>query len=274
MIEPGSTIKPLIIYAGLHYNVINQDTIIDTAPGIIKLDDKEIKDWKFLGKVSSGDIIKYSSNIGAAKVSKMLSKKQLINNLEKFGFGQSLYLDLPGSSYGKLPAPNEISESEHHSIGYGYGISVSLMHLVNAYTILANEGYYTQLSYINNNELSFEQDHQLLDTKKTSIVVNMMKKVVHSDDGTGRKAIVDGYTTYGKTGTVRRLKNGEYNKNNHNALFVGMVGDPNPKYVAAVIIREPKDRQGSGGYHAAPVFGEFMQHIMRIVSNVEYAATR
>ena len=96
MIEPGSTIKPLIIYAGLHHNAINHDTIIDTAPGIIKLDDKEIKDWKFLGKVSSGDIIKYSSNIGAVRVSTMLSKKQLINNLEKFGFGHSLYIDLPG----------------------------------------------------------------------------------------------------------------------------------------------------------------------------------
>jgi len=274
LIEPGSTIKPLIIYAGLHHNTINHDTIIDTAPGVIKLDDKEIKDWKFLGKVSSGDIIKYSSNIGAARVSTMLSKKQLINNLEKFGFGHSLYIDLPGSRYGKLPTTNEISKSEHHSIGYGYGISVSLMHLVNAYTILANEGYYTQLKYINSNESYFERGHQLLDSKKTSIVLNMMKKVVHSDDGTGKKAKVNGYTTYGKTGTVRLLKNGKYNTNNHNALFVGIVGDPAPKFVAAVIIREPKDRQGSGGYHAAPVFGEFMQHIMRIDSNIEYAGSR
>ena len=91
---------------------------------------------KFLGKVSSGDIIKYSSNIGAARVSTMLSKKQLINNLEKFGFDIH-YIDLPGSRNGKLPTTNEISESEHHS-RYGYGISVSLMHLVNAYLILAN----------------------------------------------------------------------------------------------------------------------------------------
>ena len=45
----------------------------------------------------------------------------------------------------------------------------------------------------------------------------------------------------------------------HNALFVGILGDPSPKYVAAVIIREPKDREGSGGYHAAPMFGEFIQ---------------
>ncbi|GIR42773.1 MAG: hypothetical protein CM15mP53_06890 [Ectothiorhodospiraceae bacterium] len=61
------------------------------------MDNKEIKDWKYLGKVSTGDIIKLSSNIGAAKVSKKLSKKQLITNLDLFGFGQSLFINLPGS---------------------------------------------------------------------------------------------------------------------------------------------------------------------------------
>ena len=69
-------------------DVIDKSTIIDTAPGVIRLDNKEIKDWKYLGKVSTGDIIKLSSNIGAAKVSKKLTKKQLITNLDLFGFGQ------------------------------------------------------------------------------------------------------------------------------------------------------------------------------------------
>ena len=74
LIEPGSTIKPFIIYAGLENKVIEKSTIIDTAPGVIKLDNQEIKDWKYLGKVSTGDIIKFSSNIGAAKVSKNYQK--------------------------------------------------------------------------------------------------------------------------------------------------------------------------------------------------------
>ena len=119
LIEPGSTIKPFIIYAGLKNKVIDESTIIDTAPGVIKLDNKEIKDWKYLGKVSTSDIIKFSSNIGAAKVSKKLSKKQLISNLDLFGFGQSLFINLPGSKNGSLPSPNSLSETDHFSIGYG-----------------------------------------------------------------------------------------------------------------------------------------------------------
>ena len=76
----------------------------------------------------------------------------------------------------------------------------------------------------------------------------MMKEVVHSPDGTGKKARVNGYTIYGKTGTVRQIKDGSYDKNTHNALFIGILGDPKPKYVAAVIIREPKDKRAPGGF--------------------------
>jgi cell division protein FtsI (penicillin-binding protein 3) len=67
LIEPGSTIKPLIIYSGLQNKVITESTIINTAPGVIQLEDNEIKDWKYLGKVSPRDIIRLSSNIGAGK---------------------------------------------------------------------------------------------------------------------------------------------------------------------------------------------------------------
>ena len=271
LIEPGSTIKPFIIYAGLENKVIDESTIIDTAPGVIKLDKQEIRDWKYLGKVSTSDIIKLSSNIGAAKVSKKLSKKQLINSLDLFGFGQSLFINLPGSKNGSLPSPNSLSESDHFSIGYGYGLSVSLMHLVNAYTILANIGSQTQLRYITNTYP--DHNKQLLDGQISNIILDMMSEVVNSPDGTGKKASVSGYTVYGKTGTVRKIKNGEYKKNSHNALFIGILGDPKPKYVAAVIIREPRDREGSGGFHAAPVFGEFLQHTMRILDDIKYAGT-
>ena len=111
LIEPGSTIKPMIIYSGLENNVIDQNTVISTSPGVIKIEDKEIKDWKYLGDLIPKDIIKYSSNIGAAKISKKLSKKQVLSTLNNFGLGQSLFLDLPDSQIGNLPVSTELSES-------------------------------------------------------------------------------------------------------------------------------------------------------------------
>ena len=270
LIEPGSTIKPLIVYTGLENNVIHESTIIDTAPGIINLEGTEIKDWKYLGQVTPRDIIKLSSNIGAAKISSKLEKKELIKFLEKIGFGQSLFLNLPGAKNGSLPTPIELSDSEHFTLGYGYGLSTSLMHLISAYTTLANDGNRIQLKYISNNE-RFGDNENILNKKYTSIVLDMMKDVVHSENGTGKTAKVDGYTIYGKTGTVRQYIDGEYSKNRHNALFVGIIGNPSPQYVAAVMIRNPKVGEGSGGRHAAPVFSEFIQHSMRIINNINYA---
>lgn len=268
LIEPGSTIKPLIIYTALNHKIIDEYTIIDTAPGVIKLEDKEIKDWKYLGSINPTDIIRLSSNIGAAKISSKLSKKQLIDGLNKFGFGQSLFLNLPGSKNGTLPIASNLSESSHMSLGYGYGLSMSLMHLASAYTTLANYGERVSINYLNNSNKNNKES--ILDYKKSKKVLTMMKEVVHSKDGTGRKAAVQGYTVYGKTGTVRQLVDGEYVKNRHNALFIGILGDPEPKYVAAVIVRNPQNREGSGGAHAAPIFSEFMQHSMRILNDQNY----
>ena len=270
LIEPGSTIKPLIVYAGLEKNIIQESTVIDTSPGVIELEGKEIKDWRYLGQVTPREIIKLSSNIGAAKISSRLPKNELIKFLEKVGFGQSLFLNLPGAKNGSLPTSSELSDAEHFTLGYGYGLSTSLMHLISAYVTLANNGNRIELKYTNSNEV-YNNHEKLLNEKYTSMVLDMMKDVVHSDNGTGKKARVDGYTIYGKTGTVRQLIKGEYSKNRHNALFVGIIGNPLPQYVAAVIVRNPKTGEGSGGKHAAPVFSEFIQHSMRIINNIDYA---
>lgn len=270
LIEPGSTIKPLIVYAGLENEIIQSTSVIDTAPGVIELEGRQIKDWKYLGQVTPGDVIKLSSNIGAAKISSQLSKQELISFLDKIGFGQSLFLDLPGSKNGSLPVASDLSNAEHFTLGYGYGLSTSLMHLVSAYVTLANNGNRIQLKYLKDPE-NYISEERILSKMNSEIVVNMMKDVVHSDTGTGTKAKVDRYTIYGKTGTVRQIVEGEYSKNRHNAIFIGIIGDPSPEYVAAVIIRNPKKGEGSGGRHAAPVFSEFVQHSMRIINEINYA---
>ncbi len=274
LIEPGSTIKPLIVYAGLESNIIDESSIINTAPGVIELEDSQIKDWKYLGKVTPRDIIRLSSNIGAAKISKKLSKKELINHLNSFGIGQSLFINLPGTKNGTLPTSSDLSESEHFTLGYGYGLSTSLMHLISAYSTIANNGSRIQLNYLIDSENNESNNEMILNKKNSMIVLDMMKDVVHSSDGTGKKAKVEGYTVYGKTGTVRQFVKGNYSKNKHNALFIGIVGDPSPRYVAGVIIRNPKNKEGSGGIHAAPVFSKFIQHSMRIVNDLNYAKSK
>src|SRR5690606_1690562 len=77
-----------------------------------------------------------------------------------------------------------------------------------------------------------------------------MIRVVHTPNGTGRRAAVDGITIAGKTGTAE-VGGG---KSDH-AWFVGFVPAEAPRYAFAVVL----EHAGSGGSAAAPLAKEFIE---------------
>jgi cell division protein FtsI (penicillin-binding protein 3) len=260
--EPGSTIKPFTVYNTLIHNTFKEKDSISTSPGMMKIGKHEINDYKDLGDLSLEDIIRLSSNVGAAKISLANNKKNIHTTLEKFDFGKSLYFDFHGEEQGSLPHYSSWDDARHASIGYGYGLSTTLLHLANAYTILANHGKKIQLTYerINNRDIFYED---VLDEEVSKKIVNMMQSVV--ENGTAKKARLEKYTVAGKTGTVRIIKDGEYKKNSHLAIFVGITPVTNPEYVAAVVVRNPKNGPASGGKNAAPIFRDFMSHSLNLL---------
>jgi cell division protein FtsI (penicillin-binding protein 3) len=260
--EPGSTMKPFTIYTALETKVIDDDYMINTSLGF-QLQNKPLKDYKDLGTLDLEGIIQKSSNIGAATLSKKTNKEDIYNTLKGLDFGNSLYIDWPGEQSGSLHHYKEWSEDDHASIGYGYGISATLLHLANAYVTLANYGKKIQLTYekIHKNEIYYDE---VLNKNISKNIIKMMRSVVEKD-GTGRKAQLEKYSVAGKTGTSRIMANGKYSTNKHNAIFVGIVPASKPEYVAAVIVRNPKKGNASGGRHAAPIFKEFMSHSLNLL---------
>ena len=85
------------------------------------------------------------------------------------------------------------------------------------------------------------------------------------DSGTAKKAKLEKYTVAGKTGTVRIIKDGKYMKDSHLAIFVGITPVTYPEYVTAIIVRNPKNGQASGGKNAAPIYREFMNHTLNLL---------
>jgi len=260
--EPGSTIKPFTIYNALLNKTHNEKDIIKTSPGKLNIGKHEIEDYRDLGDLTLEDIIRLSSNIGAAKVSLKNDKKLIYNTLQDFDFGKNLYINLHGEQHGTLTHYSKWDEAVHATIGYGYGLSTTLLHLANAYTILANHGKKVQLTYekIKKDDIYYEK---ILDKNIAKKIISMMQTVV--DDGTAKKAQLDKYTVAGKTGTVRIIEDGKYKKNNHLAIFVGITPASNPEYVSAVIVRNPKNGQAAGGKNAAPIFKDFMRHSLNLL---------
>jgi len=88
--EPGSTMKPFAVAAGLELGVIDADTMIDTNPGFMKVAGGRVKDHKNLKTIDLATLLGRSSNVGAAKVAMKMDRADYWQILDAFGFGQSV----------------------------------------------------------------------------------------------------------------------------------------------------------------------------------------
>jgi cell division protein FtsI (penicillin-binding protein 3) len=83
--------------------------------------------------------------------------------------------------------------------------------------------------------------------------------------GTGKRAILDGYSSAGKTGTAQKIDaSGRYSHRQHIASFAGFAPVNNPAIVVLVVLDSPAGgypRDG-GGEAAAPVFARIAQQAL------------
>ena len=96
--------------------------------------------------------------------------------------------------------------------------------------------------------------HEVLSPEVAAQLRTMMEAVVDNDGGTGTQAAITGYRVAGKTGTGKRLIDGQYTSANYGS-FIGTAPAENPRYVIAVSADVPK---GTGGDVAAPAFAKMM----------------
>ncbi len=90
---------------------------------------------------------------------------------------------------------------------------------------------------------------------------SMMQKVVL--EGTGRKAILEGYSAAGKTGTAQKVDpaTGVYSKTKYIGSFAGFAPVNNPQIVVAVILDSAVGLH-QGGQVSAPVFRRVSQQVL------------
>jgi cell division protein FtsI (penicillin-binding protein 3) len=260
--EPGSTVKIFSAAAAIESGNIRAHDIFYCENGAYNIGRNVVHDIKKHGWLSLQQIVKYSSNIGAVKVSEKVGAKRLYMMFRKFGFGSKTGIDSPGETAGSLAHYRDWTSVDTGSIAFGYGVSVSAIQLVTAASAIANDGilmkpYLVQAITDQSGEPLKQFQPQAVRrvlTKKTALTVKTIMKTVTTKGGTGVNAALEGYTVGGKTGTTRKLdKSGTYSNTRYIASFVGFTPADNPRLAILVIIDEP---QGNyyGGTVAAPVF--------------------
>ncbi len=262
-LEPGSTIKPLMVAQALETHAFNAQSLIDTGPGYLQVGSWTVRDTHPVGVVDLAKLLAKSSNVGAALMGLKMGSQTLYEGYQNFGIGESIGLGFPGEVTGVLHPANKWRESDIAAAAYGYGVSMSALHLVRAYAALGNGGLMPQLSLVHRDRLP--PLRRATSAASANAVLAMMRGVV-SLDGTGSRAAVPGYSVAGKTGTVRKLKlTGGYEDSRHWSAFVGLIPANDPQLVGLVFVDEPTAGAYYGGLVAAPVFSAVMGGAARLL---------
>ncbi len=269
-IEPGSVMKPFVIAAALEEHLVTPETMIDCELGHWTVSGKTISDDHPKGVISVSDVIKYSSNIGAAKTGFMLGAERLLTYLSDFGFARSTGLNLPGEVAGHMRKADTIKPIELANTSFGQGITASPVQLAAAVATIANGGvrmkpYLVDAVLDRFGEVETyrapQEDRQVISAESARQVAQMMESVTE-EGGTGTRARIEGYLVAGKTGTAQKVTNGVYGKERISS-FVGFLPADRPEIAIAVSIDSPSIGSRYGGIVAAPVFSEIGSFTMR-----------
>lgn len=262
MFEPGSTVKPLTIVAGLESGKYEPDTIINTNPGYIKVGPKLLEDHRNYGSITVADVLKKSSQVGTTKIALSLDEHDVWGVFNRFGLGRSTGSGFPGESNGMLPNRPKWRPIERATFAFGYGLTVTNLQLAQAYSVFANRGMFQQVSLLKRTEKPVKQ--QVISAKIARQVVDMLEEVTELG-GTATRAQVDAYRIAGKTGTSHKAEAGGYAKDRYFALFAGVAPASNPRIVAVATIDEPHGDY-FGGLVAAPVFSKVVSDALRLLN--------
>ena len=268
--EPGSTFKVSVIAAALNEGIVKPDQIFDTENGRWLYQGKILRDYHAYPRLDVADILKKSSNIGAAKIAIMLGNEKLDRYLRNFNIGSKLGIDLPGEEGGILAPVTKWSPISSSRIAIGQGVSVTGLQMLGILCTIANDGM-TMKPYVIREVVA--ADGTVLLRRQPEVIgrpirpdtSQLMRKLlgrVCEEGGTGTKARVDGFRVAGKTGTAQKVIAGHYSETEYMASFVGFLPVEKPEIGMIVVFDEPQPLH-TGGAVAAPVFGEIAEQAVR-----------
>ena len=261
--EPGSTMKPFVVAAGLQSGQYRPATTIDTSPGLFRVGRHTVRDMHDYGVLDMTGVLRKSSNVAASKIALALEPETFWETLSGTGFGVSTGSGFPGEADGYLADFHRWREIERATLSYGYGLSATTMQLAQAYGVFANDGYRVPVTLLSREEPA--QQIPVFTPAVARVVRTMMESVVKKG-GTAPMAAVQGYRVAGKTGTVHKSVAGGYADDRYVSLFAGMAPASDPRLVAVVVINEPGKKDYYGGLVAGPVFSSVMAGALRLLN--------
>ena len=265
--EPGSTFKFVTAAASLDLGIVNNNRTFESgASWEVGGGRVRNSDGRVFGSISFLEAMERSDNITFAKLSVEMGPQQFHPYIQGFGFGQRLGVDFPGEIGGMVISPSRTGQTlQWANIGFGQGIAVTPLQLINAVAAIANGGslmrpYFVKEIRDAHGKLIKQFEPEVIGNpvsqKTASEVSQLLRSVVVN--GNGNRAEVAGYYVAGKTGTAEIPEGGGYGSGRITS-FVGFAPVDDPALAIVVLLYRPEVESAYGGVLAAPVFRDIME---------------
>jgi len=256
--EPGSTAKIFTAAALLRAGKAQLRDTVFAENGTWTMNGRTIRDTHAAGLLTLTDVIRFSSNIGIAKLGARLTPEEQYEALRDFGFGTPTGIEFPGEAAGRLRSPRTWTDASTASLAMGYELAVTPVQLAAAYAAFANGGVLVEPSLIRevrapSGEVLWRHTPRPVRRVVSPAIATQLMHVLRNvvEEGTGRRAALGTFSMAGKTGTARRNIGGRYPEGRYTASFVGLFPAVDPQLVLLVKIDDPEGDY-FGGSTAAP----------------------
>jgi cell division protein FtsI (penicillin-binding protein 3) len=269
--EPGSTFKLVTIAAALEEKLTRPEEVFDCQMGSIVINGMRIRDSKPHGLLSVAGILAESSDVGAIKIALRLGEERFYKYIRAFGFGQQTGIEVPGETRGLTKPLNRWSKVSIGAISMGQEIGVTPLQLVAMVSTIANDGVWVAPRIVAGTTepqgtpqmVAFHPGAQrrVISPMTAAQMKQMMQGVVLR--GTGKKAILEGYSSAGKTGTAQKIDPATraYSHTKYVGSFAGFAPVNDPAITVAVILDSAVGLH-QGGQVSAPVFQRVAQQVL------------
>ena len=264
--EVGSTFKLFTMASALDSGIVKVSDVYDVDTPI-KSGRFSITDFRGKkGWLSVPEIIMHSSNIGIAQIAMEVGKDKQFKSMKSFGLFSELGIELPERSKPLFKELSKWSESTLITSSYGYGVSVSPLHVANLGSAMVNGGRLYNPTILKN---SHSQYTQIIKEETSDYMRKIMRLVVKH--GSGKKADVEGLFVGGKSGTANKSVNGSYSGNLRISSFLAEFPSNSPKYLLYIMLDEPKANKttfgyATGGWVAAPAVSRIIKRLSPVLN--------
>ena len=267
--EPGSTMKPFTMAAGLEDGILKGDESY-VCNGVMTVGDHEIHCSNRLGHgtLTFAGAIEQSCNIAFMKIGAAIGKNVFMKYNQIFNFGLKTNIDLTGEALTNSLVfdVNTMTPTDLAISSFGQGFNVTMIQMVTGFCSLINGGYYYKPHVVTK---VLDSAGATVETVEPRILKQTVSEETSAklrelcigvvDNGTGKSARPAGYRIGGKTGTAEKYPR---DKHNYVVSFMSFAPADDPQIVCYVVVDEPNTGNQAVSKYAAVLCKDILTEVL------------